>query len=272
MGRIVLITGSTDGIGKQTALELAQRGYEVIIHGRDRGRAGKTVEEIAGRSEKGALGMVIADLASQRAVQQMSEELHERYEHLDVLINNAGVYQKKYELSEEGLELTFAVNHLSHFLLTGLLLDMLGKSSAARIVTVSSMIHAKQMDFDNLQGKRRFDGGSAYSLSKLCNVLFTYKLADILRDGGITANCLHPGVINTKLLRVNWGNMGAPVPEGARTSVHLASSPEVEGVTGKYFVNSRPVQSAAVSYQREVQDRLWEISERLLTDSTKLLY
>jgi NAD(P)-dependent dehydrogenase (short-subunit alcohol dehydrogenase family) len=159
---------------------------------------------------------------------------------VDVLINNAGVFMKNRVLSEDGFEMTFAVNHLAHFLLTGLLLPQLKKSSAARIITVSSAAHSNAaLDFENLNAERRFDAHGAYALSNLANVLFSKELAVRLEGSGITSNALHPGVISTKMLRKAFGMSGAGVKEGAATSVYLASSPAVEGVTGKYFVYKR---------------------------------
>jgi NAD(P)-dependent dehydrogenase (short-subunit alcohol dehydrogenase family) len=264
MQQTVLVTGSTDGIGRQTAAELYARGYHVIIHGRNEHRANETVRNIEGTSRGGSLSAVYGDFSSLDSVRHMSRQVHEQYKHLDILINNAGIYQRGFELSQDGFEMTFAVNHLSHFLMTMLLLDLLEEAAAARIIIVSSMIHAKQIDFENLQGKRRYDAGSAYSLSKLCNILFTYKLSRKLQETSITANCLHPGVINTKLLSVAWSSMGASPREGAQTSLYLATSSEVAGVTGLYFVDMKPQKSAAVSYDKDMQDRLWRISENLV--------
>jgi NAD(P)-dependent dehydrogenase (short-subunit alcohol dehydrogenase family) len=263
VGKLILITGSTDGIGKQTALELARLGHHVIIHGRDPERGRRTVEEIQKLTAMVVSGPFIADFSSLHAVRELSRALQDQFRHLDVLINNAGMYPKGYERTEEGLERTFVVNHLSHFLLTNLLIDLLLKVQKPRIVTVSSMVHARHIDFDNLQGEKSFESGSAYSLSKLCNILFTYRLARDFRERGLTANCLHPGVVNTKLLHVAWSMTGAPVEEGCRTSVYLAQSPEVGSVSGAYFVNLKPAQSAPLSYDRGVQDRLWEISDDL---------
>ena len=264
MQQTVFVTGSTDGIGLQTALQLYARGYHVIVHGRNERRANEAVRNIEASSQGGSLSAVYGDLSSLDSIRHMCRMLHEQYQILDVLINNAGIYQRGYELSQDGFEMTFAVNHLSHFLITMLLLDLLEKARAARIINVSSMIHANQVDFENLQGTRRYDAGSAYSLSKLCNILFTYKLSRKLKETSITVNCLHPGVINTKLLRAAWSSMGASPEEGARTSLYLATSDEVAGVTASYFVNMKPQKSAAVSYDIATQDRLWNISENMV--------
>jgi NAD(P)-dependent dehydrogenase (short-subunit alcohol dehydrogenase family) len=262
--KTVLITGSTDGIGLQTAIELYSRGFHVVVHGRNKGRIHEALKAIEQTSSGGSLSSVQADFSSLAEVRSMSEEIRRQFIHLDVLINNAGVFQSAYEQSDDGIEMTFAVNHLAPFLLTNLLLDLLKAPPESRIITVSSMIHARQIDFENLQGEGGFDAGGAYSLSKLCNILFTYKLSRMLRGLPVTVNCLHPGVINTKLLRVAWSSMGASPAQGARTPVYLASSSEVNGVTGSYFVNMSPQESAAVSYDTDTQDRLWRISEELV--------
>jgi NAD(P)-dependent dehydrogenase (short-subunit alcohol dehydrogenase family) len=181
------------------------------------------------------------------------------------LINNAGVLEPKFLRSHDGYEMTFAVNHLAHFLLTLLLLDFIKSSSPARIVNVSSGIHSSSIDFDNLQGEKTYSGNGAYCLSKLCNVLFTYQLSEKLVNTGVTSNCLHPGVINTKLFRAGWGGGGgASLKNGAKNSVYVATSPELDGVTGKYFVNKRDVPSADISYDSSIQEKLWTISKDLV--------
>jgi NAD(P)-dependent dehydrogenase (short-subunit alcohol dehydrogenase family) len=263
MARIVLITGSTDGIGKQTALDLAKKGYHVLVHGKNREKGMSVVSEIKKLTNNNSIDLLIADLSIQKEIKGMSDEIIKRYDHLDILINNAGVYQIKYELSEDNIEMTFAVNHLAPFLLTRLLLDLLKTNHNSRVINVSSMIHANYIDFQNLQFEKNFVGGEAYSLSKLCNILFTYKLSEILKAGNVTVNCLHPGVINTKILRLSFGNIGAPVQEGSKTSVFLADSVRVENITGKYFVDKKMANSKSITYDKEVQNRLWEISEKL---------
>ena len=257
--KTVLVTGSTDGIGKQTALELAHEGYRVIVHGRDHSKLKATIEEIRDRSKNEEVEGVLGDFASLRDVSRISAELCSRLEGLNVLINNAGIWNREFTLSKDGIESTFAVNHLAPFLLTILLLDLITQEKQSRIINVSSMVHASEIDFENLQLTGSYNGSKAYSLSKLCNILFTYKLADDLKETGTTVNCLHPGVIGTKLLHANWSG-GAPVSEGAKTPVYLATSPEVAGETGKYFVDRKPAKSAPITYDSDVQKKLWDVS------------
>ena len=260
--RIVLVTGSTDGIGRQTALDLASMEATVLIHGKDAERCLQVKEDIKRQTGNSNIFAFTADLGSFKQIHQLSQEIHDQFDRIDVLTNNAGVYEKKRSLSEDGFEKTFAVNHLASFCLTGLLLDLIRKSSGGRIITVSSMIHAGNIDFDDLQGERGFSGSDAYSLSKLCNILFTYELAEKLQGEGVTANCLHPGVINTKLLQAAWSG-GSPVSDGSKTPVFLASSPDVEGVTGKYFVKQRQMQPADIISNGGVRKRLWRLSEEM---------
>ncbi len=260
---IVLITGSTDGIGKQTAIDLAEKGASVIVHGRNRNKAAEAADEVARKSGNKNIDSVSADLASFNDIHNMADELHAKYHHLDVLINNAGVFMNQRKLSEEGIEMTLAVNHLAFFLLTGLVLDLVKNSEYARIINVASMAHASHIDFDNLQGEKHFEGYDAYSRSKLCNILFTYKLARMVRDTPVTVNCLHPGVIRTKLLKAGWGMGGSGTEKGAETIVYLASSAEVQDVSGKYFANRKMIGSAGVSYDIAVQNKLWTATEQL---------
>jgi NAD(P)-dependent dehydrogenase (short-subunit alcohol dehydrogenase family) len=261
--KVILITGSTDGIGKQTALDLAKTGATVLIHGRNRARCENTLTEIKKKTGNRNLDFFIADLASLRQIRNLAGEIKSRYDQLDVLINNAGVIENHRKLTEDGYEMTFAVNHLAYFLLTGLLLDLLKKSAPSRIINVSSTTHSSSIDFDDLQSEKYYSGYSVYSLSKLCNILFTYELAERLQGTGVTANCLHPGVINTKLLRMNFSG-GRPVAEGSKTSVYLATAPELESVTGKYFMDKRETRSASISYDAEVRKKLWELSEQMV--------
>ncbi|MEZ5195036.1 MAG: SDR family oxidoreductase [Bacteroidales bacterium] len=263
--KIVLITGSTDGIGKQTALDLAKMGAELIVHGRNEERALNAIHELKATSGNEKMHFVTSDLSSLKQIKNMSDEIHHRFEKIDVLINNAGVFKTKRELSDYGFEMTFAVNHLSYFLLTKLLLDLIGESEYKRIVNVASQAHADKLDFDNLQGERHFDGFDAYSRSKLCNIMFTYALAQRLDGTGIIVNALHPGVISTKLLHTGFGMGGSSLNTGSKTSVFLTTSPEVDGVSGGYFVNSRLAKSSKISYDQKIQDELWSISEKLVS-------
>jgi len=266
MKQTILVTGATDGIGKQTAKELATSNYHVIIHGRTDDRVKTTIDEVKNESGNEDVEGYAADFASLKEVSNLADLLNKTYEKLDVLINNAGIFQNKKEETADGYEKTFQVNHLAPFLLTNQLLDLLEKGKKPRIVNVSSMVHATAIDFDNLQGEQSFDGSSAYSLSKLCNILFTYKLAEKLESSKIKVNCLHPGVINTKLLRENYGNIGNSVKKGAENLLYVATYPGIEHVSGKYFVNKMPQSSAQVSYEKTKQDKLWEISQNMVKD------
>jgi NAD(P)-dependent dehydrogenase (short-subunit alcohol dehydrogenase family) len=261
--KTILITGSTDGIGKQTALELAEMGATVLLHGRNSGQAAKVLNEIKKATGNDRPKVFMADLSSLKQVRNLAEQVLEKHDRLDVLINNAGVYETRHRISEDGFEMTFAVNHLAPFLLTLLLLELIIKSSPGRIINVSSQVHASAIDFGNLHAEKHYSAYEAYSLSKLCNVLFTYELAERLAGTGITVNCLHPGVIDTKLLKAGWGMGGSPVTEGSKMSVYLASAPELATVTGKYFKNMKPTKSSQISYDAETRKRLWRISEQL---------
>jgi NAD(P)-dependent dehydrogenase (short-subunit alcohol dehydrogenase family) len=226
--KTILITGSTDGIGKQAALALARAGHAVIVHARSEERGRPVVAEIERLSGSDRVGLAVADLASQRQVRELAARVAADYPRLDVLVNNAGVVLPRRTLSEDGLEMTFAVNHLAPFLLTNLLLDRLKANAPARIVTVSSGMHRSgRVEWDNLQGEKRYDDLQAYALSKLGNVLFTLELAERLAGTGVSANSLEPGVYGTKLLWAGWGGSGGADPAlgGARLA-YLATSPD----------------------------------------------
>lgn len=265
-GKTVLITGSTDGIGKQSALELARMGATVILHGRDYAKGSSTLQEIGKLTGNDKLDLFVADLSSQNQVRNFAAEVERKYTRLDVLINNAGVYMHHRQLTDDGLEMTFAVNHLAPFLLSSLLLNLLRKSAPARIVTVSSIAHQRaRLDFDNLQAEKKFDAYGSYALSKLANILFTYELADRLDGSAVTATTLHPGVIDTKLLRIGFGSFGGrSLEEGATTTVYLASSPNVAGISGKYFVDCAERASSPLSYDVKLRKELWRRSETLV--------
>jgi retinol dehydrogenase 14 len=273
--KVCLITGATSGIGKATAMGLASMGASVVMVGRDRGRGEAALAEIKEKSANVSVHLLLANLSSQEEIHRLADEFKEAYPRLDVLINNAGVFRSERTTTPDGLETTFAVNHLAHFLLTDLLLDVLKASAPSRIVNVSSGDHSNgTIDFDDLQGEKGYKGAKAYSQSKLANVLFTYELAWRLEGTGVSANCLHPGAG----IRTNFGSgvsgvLGFTVralkplmksPEkGAETSIYLASSPEVEGLSSRYFAKKAGARSSVVSHDERLARRLWEVSEDL---------
>lgn len=269
-GRVVLVTGSTDGIGRQTALELARIGATVLLHGRDAARASAALDDIRAATGNESLESYAADFTSQRQVRALADAIRAKHDRLHVLINNAGVFTRRRTLTGDGLETTFAVNHLAPFLLTHLLLDLLKAGAAAagapsRVITVSSGTHhSGSIEWDNLQGEKQYDGYSAYARSKLANVLFANDLAGRLKGTGVTSNSLHPGAIATKLLRAGWSGGGASVQHGAATPVYLATAPEVEGVTGQYFVDRQAVAPSSSARDRKLQAELWRVSEQLV--------
>jgi NAD(P)-dependent dehydrogenase (short-subunit alcohol dehydrogenase family) len=275
-GKVVMVTGATSGIGRVTALELARLGATVVLVGRSQARAEATAQEIQRATGNPAVDFLLADLSILTEVCRLADDFKRRHDRLDVLVNNAGAYFTTRQESAEGYEMTLALNHLSPFLLTHLLLDVLQASAPARIVTVSSDAHRQaRIDFGDLQSRKGYRGFRAYSRSKLMNVLFTYELARRLAGTGVTANALHPGFVASNFGRNNGDLAGVGMavvsrlfaisPEkGARTSIYLASSPEVEGVSGRYFVKKRAVRSSAASYDQAAAGRLWEASEALV--------
>jgi retinol dehydrogenase 14 len=275
-GKTVLVTGGTGGIGKATAAGLASLGARVGIVGRDRQRADAAAADIRRETDASAVDLFVADMSSQAEVRRLAAEVLDRYPRLDVLVNNVGGFWATRHTTADGLEHTFAVNHLAPFLLTNLLLERLEASAPARIVTVSSGAQSMgRIDFDDLQGERNYQGQRAYNQSKLANVLFTYELARRLAGTGVTANVLHPGVVRTRFgaedparltnLLVPIARLFMKTPEqGAATPVYLASSPEVEGVTGRYFANGKPKRSAERSYDTDAAARLWSVSANLV--------
>ncbi len=262
--RTILVTGSTDGIGKQTAVELAEQGHVIIVHGRSLEKSSAVRNEIIQLSGNDQVWAFGADLTDFNEISRMTDALKEKFSHLDVLINNAGVFENEKVILFNGLERTFMVNYLASFVLTMDLLGLLKASPSGRIVNVSSMAQSGSIDFDNLNGEKYYDSYNAYAVSKLENVLFTYKLDRILKDSSVTVNCLHPGVVSTKLLHAGWGMGGVDLHSGAQNSIFAAIATEMEGVSGKYLVNKKAVSSAAISYDKRVQDRLWEISLQLV--------
>jgi NAD(P)-dependent dehydrogenase (short-subunit alcohol dehydrogenase family) len=275
-GKIILVTGATNGIGLVTARELARRGGEVTLVGRNAARCADTTEQI--RKQTGArVGTIVADLSTLAGIRQAAADFMKTHQNLHVLVNNAGGMFTRRRLTPDGLEYTFALNHLSYFLLTNLLLELLKSSAPARIVNVSSRSHERaKLDFDNLQGEKHYTGMRAYGQSKLANLLFTYELARRIEGTGVTVNAVHPGFVATGFARNNgpfynagtWvaGQLFGRTPErGARTSLYLASSPEVEGVSGKYFVDCHPIESNPQSHDRAAAGKLWQISETLVS-------
>jgi retinol dehydrogenase-12 len=270
-GKVCLVTGATSGIGLVTACELARQGARVLLVGRNPAKCADTVEQIRARTGNRDVEGLLADLSSQQQIRDLAHQVGERYPRLDVLINNAGGMWLKREVSVDGLEMTFAVNHLAYFLLTHLLLDTLQASAPARIVNVASNAHRKAtLDFDDLQAERHYGGWQAYCRSKLANLLFTYELARRLAGTGITCNALHPGWVATGFARNNgWRGrlfqlasrcLAISPEKGARTVLYLARAPEVKAITGQYFVRERAVPSSAASYDEAAAKRLWQIS------------
>ena len=264
--KTILVTGATDGIGKQTAIKLARQGAKVLVHGRNKSKGATVLDEINRDNCNENLTLYLADFSSFASIKRMAEEIKREQSELHVLINNAGTFSKERLLTKDGLEMTFAVNHLAPFLLTILLLDLLKASTPARIVDVASGAHRNitAIDFDNLQGEKSYDGFEAYGLSKLGNVLFTNELARRLVGSGVTANSLHPGVINTGLQRISYNLDGASVGEGARTSVYLATSPEVESITGRYYSRMAEKPTSDLAQDKSLQEKFWKVSEELL--------
>jgi len=262
----ILVTGATDGIGKQIAIELARHGAKVLVHGRDKAKGDKVLDEINRDNCNENLILYLADFSSFADIKRMAEEIKREQSELNVLINNAGVFSKERLLTKDSLEMTFAVNHLAPFLLTMLLLDLLKASAPARVVNVASGAHRNisAVDFDNLQGEKSYDGFEAYGLSKLGNVLFTNGLSRRLAGSGVTANSLHPGVINTRMQRESYNLGGENVEVGAQTSVYLATSPEVEGVTGKYYSRMAEKHTSDLAQDKALQEKFWKVSEELL--------
>ena len=261
----VLVTGSTAGIGRQTALDLARLGARVLLHARDHARGEPVLEDLRRASGNRSMELVVGELASLAGVAALARSVRARTGRLDILINNAAVFRKERTWTEDGFETTFAVNHLAPFLLTGLLMEALEAAPGARIINVASMAHAgARLDFDNLQGERFYDGFSAYDLSKLANVMFTLELAERLRGSAVTANCLHPGVVTTRLLTEGFGITGIPVERSTRCLLHMALSPLMAGVTGQYFVDSRPAAPAPMAREWGIRGKLWECTESLV--------
>jgi NAD(P)-dependent dehydrogenase (short-subunit alcohol dehydrogenase family) len=273
-GRVALVTGVTSGIGKVTALALAKRGASLVCVCRDKTRSDAAIAEIKAVSGNTDVQLMLADLSSQSSIRELSAELHRTRPKLHVLVNDAGVVIPERRVTVDGLENTFALNHLGYFLLTRLLLDLLRSSAPARIVNVASEAERMgKIDFDDLQMERGYSPFGAYCRSKLANIMFTYELARRLEGTNVTVNAVHPGPVRTRFGEELGGLWGVAIwlfrpfmrsPEkGAETVIHLASSPDVEGMTGLYWSDRKPMRSIPLSYDEAIQKRLWEVSERL---------
>jgi NAD(P)-dependent dehydrogenase (short-subunit alcohol dehydrogenase family) len=272
-GKIVLVTGATSGIGKVTARALAQMGAHVVIVGRNAERTRQTAEELKAATGSQKIDFMLADLSSMAAVRKLAEEFLAKYDRLNVLVNNAGAVNMSRETTVDGYELTFATNHLAYFLLANMLLPALEKGAPARVVNVASEAHrGKRIDFEDLMATRGYSIFQQYGRSKLANILFTRELSRRVAGKGITVNSLHPGVIASNFFAKPglWGVLGKigglfmiGNEEGAQTSIYLASSPDVEGVTGQYFAKSRAKHPSRAAQDDEAARKLWEVSEEL---------
>ena len=259
----ILVTGATDGLGKHVASALARRGATVLVHGRSPERLQVTLEELPGQTSTEKVGSYLADLSSLAAVRDLAERILSEYDRLDVLVNNAGIIVQERKESEDGYELTFAVNYLSHFLLTSLLLPLLKDSVPARVVNVASAGQSP-IDFDDPMLECGYEAMRAYSMSKLAQIMFTFKLAERLSGTGVSVNALHPAsLMDTKMVLDTFGYTMSTVEEGTQAVVRLAVSPKVEGVTGRYFDGRRQARANRQAYDPRVRNRLWVLSEQL---------
>ena len=273
-GKVCLVTGGTSGIGEVTARELARLGADVVITARSQEKLSRSIEILRSQSGNERVSGLVADLSAQDEVRSLAAQFMSQYNRLDVLINNAGaIYFRRY-LSVDGIEMNFAGNHLAYFLLTNLLLETMISSSPSRIINVSSSSHRGQViDFDDLECENNYQFMQAYGISKLANILFTYELARRLEGRGVTANALHPGLVGTNIAGNNgwllrfflplWRIWAMGPDEGAETSIYLASSPEVEGVSGKYFYQKKAIPSSRYSHDQAAAERLWQISAEM---------
>jgi retinol dehydrogenase 14 len=273
-GKICMVTGASSGIGKATALGLAKLGAAVVMICRDSGRGQAALEEIKAESGNASVELMLADLASQSAIRQLAADYERTHNTLHVLVNNAGIITPQRTLTVDGIEQNFAVNHLAYFMLTLLLLNMLKASTPARIINVTSPAESfGKINFADLMAEQKFNAMVVYAQSKLANVLFTYELARQLAGKGVTVNCLSPGAVQTNIFNDLGGFFGlmtrltrpfASTPEqGAQPSLYLATSGEVEGVSGKYFDKQKPKQSSKASYDTTLAQRLWQVSAEL---------
>jgi NAD(P)-dependent dehydrogenase (short-subunit alcohol dehydrogenase family) len=269
-GKVCIITGATSGIGKETAKSLAAKGATVVLPIRDSMKGDILKDEILEQTPDAKIDLIHCNLASFDSIREFVKQFKNKYKNLHVLVNNAGIWESKRNLSEDGVELNFAVNNLAPFLLTNLLLDVMKNSSPARIVNVSSEAHRTgKINFADIEMEKNFSGYKSYSQSKLANILFTKKLSQVLKGSGVTVNCLHPGVVATglfdKMPRLLTGLaksfMLSPA-KGAETTIYLATSPEVEKISGEYFVKKKPKKPANEALRQDVANKLWDLSEK----------
>jgi NAD(P)-dependent dehydrogenase (short-subunit alcohol dehydrogenase family) len=274
-GKVILITGGTDGIGKEAAKQLAMMGGRIVIVGRNPEKTEDVLAELKSIAGNGEVSYLLADLSSQSEIRQLAQDFRDRFDRLDVLVNNAGSVFLRRRLSVDGIEMTFALNHLAYFLLTNLLLDLLKTNAPSRVVNVSSGSHLRgEMNFTDVNLSRGYFFQRAYGQSKLANVMYTFELASRLEGKEVTANCLHPGFVKTNMgAHYNWivrllkpliFRTGIPVEDGAETLVYLASSPEVIGISGKYYYRMKPRDTNPLANDKDGQRRLWELSERMV--------
>lgn len=269
-GKVCMITGANSGIGKATAIGLAKMGATIVMVCRDKERGERALQDIKKACINGNVDLMLADLSSQKAIHQFVKEFKEKYQFLHALINNAGVNLSKRILTEDGIETTLAVNYLAPFLLCNLLFDTLQASRPSRIINVASNVQSRSIKFENLNGEKHYRQLHAYSQSKLAIVIFTYEFARRIEGKGVTVNCLHPGYVKTNMVRnfrkfVKYffpfiGLFMKSPKSGAKTSIYLASSPDVEGVSGKYFIKRKEKKSTKASYDDELAKRLWDVS------------
>jgi NAD(P)-dependent dehydrogenase (short-subunit alcohol dehydrogenase family) len=271
--KICLITGANSGLGKATALELARLRAQVILACRDLRKGETALSEIRAATGNSSVELMLVDLSVQKSIREMVDDFNRKYDRLDVLVNNAGVYTAKRSLTPDGLETMFATNHLGPFLLTNLLLAKLKASPSARIITVTAPSTTK-LDFDDLQGEKKFSSFGAFGASKMGNLLFTYALAHQLEGTNVTANALHPGLVKSNLLQQaplfvrTIINLISTTPEkAAQGPVYLASSSQVEGVNGKFFKGQKTIDSSSYSHDQQIQQRLWDLSLKLTQNS-----
>jgi len=266
-GKRILITGGNSGIGLVAAVELAKRGAELVLACRDSEKTAAALTQINAAAQTPAVNLPV-ELASQQSVRALAADFLNQYDRLDVLINNAGIFPSKQQFTEEGFEMQFGVNHLSHFLLTNLLLDTIRVSAPARIITVTSMLHKRgRLDFDSFRGFDKYRAQAAYNQSKLANVLFGVELAQRLAGSGVTSNVLHPGGVNTDIVRdVPWlvrkilSLIFISPEEGAQTTIMLASDPALAEVSGHYYNQCKPDEYSPLADDAELRQRLWDIS------------